>query len=72
MVRKNKAYLQHADIWESIGAMTAAVLDNVLQPLDVRLGVTVNFTDKLCVLSDVYSSVSRQACLKNWPVRRAF
>lgn len=69
---ENQAYLQHPDVRESIRTVTAAVLHNVLQPLDVRLSITVYFADELSILSDLHSDVGRKACLKNGPVRRAF
>lgn len=54
----------------SIGGIAAAVLGDVFQPLDVRLGVAVNLADEAGVLPDVYSGVGWEASLENGPVRR--
>lgn len=52
----------------SVRAVSAAVLSDVLQPLDVRLCVAVHFADKAGVLPDVYGGVGWETCLKNGPV----
>lgn len=65
-------YLQHSDVRMSIGAVATAVLSDVFQPLDVRLGVAVDLADEAGVLSDVYSGVGREASLENRPVRGPF
>lgn len=41
----------------SVGAVATAVLSDVFQPLDVRLGVAVDLADEAGVLPNVYSCV---------------
>lgn len=53
----------------SIRAQATAVPSDVLQPLDVRLRVTVDLADEAGVLSDVHSGVGREAGLENGSVR---
>lgn len=52
----------------SIGAVTTAVLSHVFQPLDVRLGVTVDLADKAGILPNMYSGIGRETSLENRPV----
>lgn len=56
----------------SVWAVMAAILSDVFQPLDVRLGVTVDLADEAGVLPNVYSGVSRESSLENRPVRGPF
>lgn len=49
----------------------AAVLCDVFQPLDVRLGITIYFTDKAGILPNMDSSVGRETSLEDRPVRRS-
>lgn len=63
-------YLQHSDVGVSVGAVATAVLSDVFQPLDVRLGVAVDLADEACVLPNVYSGVGWETSLENRPVRR--
>lgn len=52
-----------------IRGVPTAVLRDVLQPLDVRLGITVDLTDEAGVFSNIYSSVGWETSLENRPVR---
>lgn len=65
-------YLQHADIWVSVWPEATAVLRDVFQPLDVRLGVAVDFADEAGVFAHMHGGVSRKAGLENGSVRGAF
>lgn len=65
-------YLQHSDVGVSVGAVAAAVLSDVFQPLDVRLGVAVDLADEAGVLPNVYSGVGWETSLENRPVRGPF
>lgn len=53
----------------SIGAVATAVLSDVFQPLDMRLGIAVDLADEARVLSDMHSGVGRETSLENRPVR---
>lgn len=44
----------------------------MLQPLNVRLWITVHLTHELHVAAQGYSLVGRQPCLKDGSVRRSF
>lgn len=65
-------YLQHSDIRVSVGAVMTAILSDMFQPLDVRLGVAVDLTDKAGVLPNMHSGVCRKAGLENRSVRGPF
>ena len=53
----------------SVGTIATAVLSNVFQPLDVRLGVTVDLADEAGILPNVYGGVGWETSLENRPVR---
>ena len=53
----------------SIRTVATAVLGDMMQPLDVRLGITVDLTDKASILPHMYSGVGREAGLEDGPVR---
>lgn len=57
------AYLEDPDIGEAIRAVATAVLGDVLQPLDVGLGIAVHLADELGVLAHFYRGVRWQASL---------
>lgn len=50
-------YLYDPDIGNAIWSIPAAVYLNVLQPLNVRLGITVNFTKELGITTHYCGSV---------------
>lgn len=56
----------------SVRPVTTAVLSDVFQPLDMRLGVTVNLADKARVLPNVHGGVGRETSLEDRPVRGSF
>lgn len=56
----------------SIRAVTTAILSDVFQPLDVRLGIAIDFADKAGVLPNMNSGVGRETSLENRPVRGSF
>lgn len=53
----------------SVGAVVTAVLSDVFQPLDVRLGVAVDLAHEACILPNMYSGVGWETGLENRPVR---
>lgn len=52
----------------SVGAVATAVVGDVLQPLDVGLGVAVDLADEAGVFPDVHGGVGRETSLENGPV----
>lgn len=61
--------LQDLHVGETIGAKTAAVDDDVLQPLDVGLGVTVHLAQQLHVAACHSCGVGREPRMQDGPVR---
>lgn len=61
-------HLQDVDVGNAVGAVAAAVHLDVFQPLDVRLGVAVNFTVELHVAAERHRLIGRQAGLEDGPV----
>lgn len=50
-------YLQHSYEGEAVSAILTAILGDMLQPLDMRLGITVDLTDKAGILPNMHSGV---------------
>lgn len=65
-----QTHLQDVDVGNAVRAVAAAVDLDVFQPLDVRLGVTVNLTVELHVAAHHHCLIGRQASLEDGPVRR--
>lgn len=68
---QTQTHLQDVDVGNAVGAVAAAVDFDVFQPLDVRLGVTVNFTVKLDIAAKHHRLIGWQARLEDGPVRGA-
>ena len=56
-------------IGEAVGTEAAAVDDDVLQPLDVGLGIAVHLAEQFHVTAHHSRGVGWESCLKDGPVR---
>ena len=62
------AHLQNLEIRQPIGPVFTAILFHVFDPLNVGLGIAVNFADELHVASDHGGGVGGQSGLEDGPV----
>lgn len=67
--RSQERNLQDLYIGEAVSAETAAVDDDVLQPLDVGLGVTVHLAQQLHIAANHSCGVGWEPRLQDGPVR---
>lgn len=65
-----KTDLEDLNVGRSVRAVAAPVSDDVLEPLDVRLGIAVDLTVELHVRAHHCCGVCRQSSLKDRPVWR--
>lgn len=65
---ERRTHLQDVDVGDAVGAVAAAVDLDVLQPLDVRLGVAVDLAVELHVAAHHHRLIGRQARLQDGPV----
>lgn len=68
----NRTYLEDTNVRVSVWSISAAVLHDMMEPLDVWLGIAVHLTHKASVLSNVCSDIGWQTRLENRPVWRTF
>lgn len=66
-----QTHLQDVDVGDAVRAVPAAVDLDVFQPLDVRLGVTVNLTVELHITAHHHCLIGWQTRLEDGPVRGA-
>lgn len=61
-------HLQNLEIGQSVRTVFTAVLFHVFDPLDVGLGITVDFADKLHITSNHSGGIGGQSSLEDGPV----
>lgn len=66
----SKTDLEYLNIGRSVRAVAAPVPLDVLEPLNVRLGIAVDLTVQLDIGADHCCGIGRQSGLKDGPVWR--